>query len=828
MMKIISFAAALVFVEANTRFDPDKAESSECNIPPFQSVKDPSTYFAPVEGICSLGSSGAANATDDLEDAIWDELALEYAPVVYFHPLEPYTLSSVEDTFDDPSLGEILKNDDFLSVLNAELDTETLFSISRDPVRSLTHHKTFFRHKAPYSEDYKNGAGYDEDGRSRASVYYNIFDSGNGTVTFNYFFYYAWNGEANMAVLSSTNNTAQFTPFHLPPFGVHEGDWEAVSVIVCGASASENGAAATEPLAVSYRQHGWSQITDCTAGECTFYKDTNRAVGFAALHSHATYPVSTANLIYSTVKIPFYVNLQNVFVVDRTLYKDADGSYNYFFPNATSLKRIQDPAILEATDVDAWQAFGGRWGDSIPLRVAPGPPNCLNLEQTGFVDCPTRQEDPVFRFVMEFMGVYNSTGQGIVGALTSLTGNIGSYFAETGSGPTGPVAKNFYQDWLPPITSLFFAGWANDTDEAGFCENITGIPDTSRLPVEAKEVNVRGNLLGMIGFILFLMIANMVGITYVMIRYKEQPALLELDESGAIRQPTWRSSFRIFAPGALYSFAFAMAFIGAVLFLAAVRRYFSVLEDAIPEIEWGAVKSMLATLGIVVFILNVAQLIAIWFPQFELWYLINIEYFERTRNLPEKERYERKFWWNGGRARFAMYFLASLLFLSLMLSMLCVIVGTTFVGFSAAFREVCQTTLGAAGDVCLDLNNIFGIEGVRCGSDFVTFCNEFSNGNDVRAAWGALIYVVSEFYLIGSTAMALYQQKAELSALETFRSMADLQMKTGEPLNGSAVTSWNVMDAPVSSVGGVVETDNGKDKTTTMPDSLAEAASAEG
>ena len=169
-----------------------------------------------------------------------------------------------------------------------------------------------------------------------------------------------------MATLTSTNNQARFTPFIIAPFGTHEGDWEAVSVIVCRSTESMS-----EPLAVSYRQHGWSQMTDCTKGECNFYRETNHPVGFAALNSHATYPISTQYLVYTTVELPFYVNLQGVFVTDRTVYKYENGFYKYWFPSTENLVALRDPySLTDPLDPDAWQAFAGGWGDRIDKEDA--------------------------------------------------------------------------------------------------------------------------------------------------------------------------------------------------------------------------------------------------------------------------------------------------------------------------------------------------------------------------------------------------------------------------------------------------------------------------
>jgi len=43
--------------------------------------------------------------------------------------------------------------------------------------------------------DERFGDGYDEDGKSKARIYYNAYESGNGTWTFNYWLYYQFNGE---------------------------------------------------------------------------------------------------------------------------------------------------------------------------------------------------------------------------------------------------------------------------------------------------------------------------------------------------------------------------------------------------------------------------------------------------------------------------------------------------------------------------------------------------------------------------------------------------------------------------------------------------------
>ena len=112
------------------------------------------------------------------------------------------------------------------------------------------------------------------------------------------------------------NGTQKYTPFTLKPYGIHEGDWESINVMICaggnadeGSSSANNNATDTTifdpPLATKFHQHEWSVITDCTIGECKFYKDTFHPVGFTALNSHATYSQSSKEIVYTEIKIGF-------------------------------------------------------------------------------------------------------------------------------------------------------------------------------------------------------------------------------------------------------------------------------------------------------------------------------------------------------------------------------------------------------------------------------------------------------------------------------------------------------------------------------------------
>lgn len=219
-----------------------------------------------------------------------------------------------------------------------------------------------------------------------------------------------------MGIVSTPiGDKTRYTRFHLKPYGIHEGDWEAISVIVCppfNVFDIENDNV-PEPLAIHFRQHSWGQLTDCTQGECKFYKDTYHPVGFAALNSHATYVDSADELVYVNIDVGFFFNLQAFLVVDRTKYKKSDGSYNYFMPEFTNLERLQPPEALtlEAADFEPyfWQAFGGNWGSQKKISADAAPPVCLGKDQLEFVECPTAEEDPSKCFELFFLACFHVT-----------------------------------------------------------------------------------------------------------------------------------------------------------------------------------------------------------------------------------------------------------------------------------------------------------------------------------------------------------------------------------------------------------------------------------
>ena len=369
-------------------------------------------------------------------------LAVEYAPALFFHPLDEFSLSSVNDTFADPSQGRILRTDGENEpiLISDTLDLEVLFQESQGGASSGI---LFFEHDR--TEEYVRGAGFDEAGLSRAPIYWNVFDSGNNSWTFNYFFYYTFSGPLTLSVASNLGNAETgYTQSVVDPYAQHEGDWEGLSVVVCKSLTP------SQPVGMVYQQHSFNQHLDCTQGECVFFRDTFHAVGFSAMNNHATYPVSAQNIIsFPPIQIPGFDLLRGALVVDRTVYADANGNYRYFFPNDDNLIFHQDPEDLEIGVTDTsllWQGYTGEWG-----RDGNHPPvdfnatvYCLDEMQVTITDCPTAAEDLAFNLAMQVLNVFEPTEETRL-FVQVVQAQLGATLDQlTGDSSDGPIRKSYF------------------------------------------------------------------------------------------------------------------------------------------------------------------------------------------------------------------------------------------------------------------------------------------------------------------------------------------------------------------------------------------------
>eukprot|EP00122_Pirum_gemmata_P018079 Pgem_evm1s16929 len=84
----------------------------------------------------------------------------------------------------------------------------------------------------------------------------------NNTWVFNYHIYFSFNGCSILWLKTVFDKEPQDIHFSMCSLGMHEGDWESISVMVC-----KNEDGSVKPLAIRYGQHGWNWMKNCEKNE---------------------------------------------------------------------------------------------------------------------------------------------------------------------------------------------------------------------------------------------------------------------------------------------------------------------------------------------------------------------------------------------------------------------------------------------------------------------------------------------------------------------------------------------------------------------------------
>jgi len=112
-------------------------------------------------------------------------------------------------------------------------------------------------------------------------------------------------------------------------------------------------------------------------------------------------------------------------------------------------------------------------------------------------------------------------------------------------------------------------------------------------------------------------------------------------------------------------------------------------------------------------------------------------------------------------------FMYAILFASVILSVLMVVFGCVNVGIVYGLNNVCKSAVGSVSGKCLELD-IFGIEPVDCGADFLEMCSKFARKDLIIAMWGSFITSAGHFYLVSSGGAATADFSQLISFLDLF------------------------------------------------------------
>jgi hypothetical protein len=155
----------------------------------------------------------------------------------------------------------------------------------------------------------------------------------------------------------------------------------------------------------------------------------------------------------------------------------------------------------------------------------------------------------------------------------------------------------------------------------------------------------------------------------------------------------------------------------------------------------------------------------IWFPTRALWYQTWKTYYDLIGDDVQRDYYQRRTGCCGGRpARVLFQIMYGALFNSLILAVLCVLIGSVDVGVAYVVGDYCTRLVSSADDVCLNLYQ-WGVV-IPCGDEIVDFCNLWASRTGIVTLWGASMVVAGQYYLIDSCGAASATFKSVPYALQ--------------------------------------------------------------
>jgi len=432
----------------NGKLDPDTSVALPgCTLVAYQNGSE--YGVVPMAGMCG-------DPTGNITTAEIEAMGVKYAPVVFFHPLDSFTMTDPASIFTDPSAGKFVKDGE---VIQDTLDFTTLGTYISDPDVWIQMEQT---------DEYLAGDGFAADGSSNAPAYWNYVDLGNNIWQFNYYYFFPYSGWTAMLLTSQQSGNIPYYPFEARPFGEHEGDWESVSVMVCASSSDTS-----QPIAATYFHEGYVFTTDCTQGECTFYKDTDQIVAFAALNHHGMSPtLSRSNFLLSYSMADVGLNAA-IHLRDVTGYEDSDGKVYHYMATADNLKLVNasDPMF----------EYAGAWGKAVKdTRVSPELPLlCMDADQLEYVECEPNL------LVTTILGLVDSLGQDAEDFLPAEFANLILYAQPGNPGPT--QLAQFYEWRYPEPSIMWYANPDNTISEEDFCADKEYVVEAATSPVVPED-----------------------------------------------------------------------------------------------------------------------------------------------------------------------------------------------------------------------------------------------------------------------------------------------------------------------------------------------------
>ncbi|KAK9811226.1 hypothetical protein WJX72_000256 [[Myrmecia] bisecta] len=617
------------------------------------------------------------------------------------------------------------------------------------------------------------GAPFDGQGRSTAKVFYNIVDSGTGAWIYNYNLFYSYNGCGNMELSLAFNGEYTAVDAYVCPIGIHEGDWERVIVTVCKGSMT--------PAQVSYSQHGWQQVLDCTAGECPF-DENGHPVSHVALNSHANYPISSPLNLYSLKRLNFLANLDGIYIGDRTLVDPK----RTFVPTPNNIVELPDiENITTATAAqDGWAFYTGNWG-MIPLPPQETTITCLSNNQT--VAGPCDEGSLAYEMLAAALQVYTGAQARNLSKLVNITLPFGAskVIADTVNQTyepatlTGPWLRDWSYRRLPDTQSAPI--WSDkppvNVTQLGprVCPRSGDPSATARTQVDyASSESIAGYLLGLGiaicvfsgALAVFLIVPNCSGwnsyIRLVPAAEADQSAIRSREPRQSLLLPLGNSGGLLFR--LLWGISgLALYITGAILVGIGMDVLFSLLDQLYHWSTWGSLRDLIiAVLSMIGFFDLLAAAIYVFVTTEPYVVLIGnrpgtapcplqaTQTWRRYRNPATGVR------WLVRNSRLVHMVLFAVIALVVCLCMLVFGLGLLASVVKMVFLNTCERVATVAIDtgICLNLQDN-GLDLAVCGDRIVDVCNRW-NAEEVKHIAIGACFVVWAHLLFAAMSLATF------------------------------------------------------------------------
>ncbi|CAB9496811.1 expressed unknown protein [Seminavis robusta] len=123
----------------------------------------------------------------------------------------------------------------------------------------------------------------------------------------------------------------------------------------------------------------------------------------------------------------------------------------------------------------------------------------------------------------------------------------------------------------------------------------------------------------------------------------------------------------------------------------------------------------------------------------------------------------------------------ALLFLSMLFSLVCFLVGIWTVGSQFAVIHACGIAATTVQKVfCLELDWL-GFPQVKCGKDFHILCKEWSDVDFTGILWSGFLAFVIHFYLVASTGFAAHQRRSIPALLAQYNLVVQSVQRPEQP-----------------------------------------------